>query len=180
LWKRLDKFYDSSWPAATDAFGLLIGEFLKWLDEPEACLSIPVREEPYIGERIGLVFQGINAEIDGFVTCRELTVSVNREGQDWETLLSLDIDARRRRRGGFICSICDPKDRIVFPTLGALWRDHLFEPFLVWVNQELAVAEEIGLYGSLSDGYTYAKRLSRNDHEGIVATARPPIRAQSE
>jgi hypothetical protein len=41
--------------------------------------------------------------------------------------------------------------------------DHLFEPFLAWVNEELAVADVIGLYGSPSDSYTQAKLLHTED-----------------
>jgi hypothetical protein len=52
---------------------------------------------------------------------------------------------------------------MVFPNLDALWRDHLFEPFLAWVNEELAEADAVGLYGSPSDGYTHARLLTTGE-----------------
>jgi hypothetical protein len=149
------------------------------LNEAQARLPVPVREKHAFASVSGLLFEGIIATIDGFVTCRELMVGVSWEGRNWDTLLRLEVDAQRRHRGGFICPDCDPKDRSVFPTLGPLWRDHLFEPVLVCVNEKLAVAETICLYGSPSDGHTYARLLRRDDHDGMMPTARLPVRVQS-
>ena len=46
----------------------------------------------------------------------------------------------------------------VFPNRSALWTDHLFEPFLEWVNESLANAKRLALYGS-SDYATWAGLL---------------------
>jgi hypothetical protein len=50
---------------------------------------------------------------------------------------------------------------IGFSNIEALWHDHLFEPFLRWVGEELVPADRIGLYRG--KGVTWATLLRPND-----------------
>ena len=50
------------------------------------------------------------------------------------------------------------ESRPVFPDRPALWTDHLFEPLLEWVNESLAKAKWLALYGSPDYG-TWARLL---------------------
>lgn len=158
-----DKHYHHPWPRPGDAFGLLTRVFLGWLETAALALSIGARPSGRADQRVELSFKGITPAIGAFLTCWELTVFVDWEGRNWDTLLHVDVRPRRRARGGYTCDCRQRKNRRVFPTLDALWRDHLFEPFGAWVNGELAVADAVGFYGSLSVGYTHAKLLTSDD-----------------
>jgi hypothetical protein len=157
------KLYDYPRPRPGDAFGLLTKVLFGWLET--AALVVPINVQPsrHADQRIVLSFEGITPAIGAFLTCWELSVFVDWQGRNWDTLLSLDVKPRRRARGGYTCECCQRRDRRVFPSLDALWRDHLFEPFGAWVNGELAVADTIGLTGSPSVGYTHAKLLTKAD-----------------
>jgi hypothetical protein len=156
-----DKFYDQ--PLGNEGPLYLVHQaFLSWRRSAASRLAIPVRTRGYLMQHILLTVDGINPAINAFLTSNELKVVVDWDGQNWDTLLSLDVTPLRSA-GGYICECCEPERRTVFPTLESLLRDHLFEPFLAWVNGELAVADTIGLYGSPADGYTQAKLLHRED-----------------
>jgi hypothetical protein len=175
-----DKFQDRSWPRPGDAFGFLLKAFLVWLEGAAPRISIAARPSGCTEQRIALSFEGINPAIGAFLTCWELVVFVNWEGRNWDVLLNLDARPRRLARGGYTCECCKRQNRRTFPSLDAFWRDHLFEPLLVWVNGELAAADVIGLYGSPSDGYTYAKLLPKNDPGEIEPHTCIPVRARRQ
>jgi len=75
----------------------------------------------------------------------DLSVIVEVEGLFWDMLLSLDV-CPVRSLNGYSCALCEQSDQI-WPTRDALWVDHLFEPFLEWVNARLAKSCGIKLTG---------------------------------
>jgi hypothetical protein len=79
------------------------------------------------------------------------------QGDGWDFLLDLDAEPKRVP-GGYVCDLCPPESRPVFPNRPALWTDHLFEQLLEWVNESLAKAKWLALYGSLDYG-TWARLL---------------------
>jgi hypothetical protein len=141
--------------------------FASWLCDVVAGLAVGVRIEKQTPESIEMSFDGMNPavgaiikydendETDAFV---ELEVFVDWEGSNWDLILNLDCEPVRRA-DGYICDLCPPEDRKVFSSREALWRDHLFEPFLEWINEQLAQADVIGLSGSPGEGMTRATLL---------------------
>jgi hypothetical protein len=105
---------------------------------------------------LAFAFQGIGRVIDATLSY-EISVHVTWDDQGWDELISLDAYPKRVP-GGYICTECDPATRPTFPSREALWEDHLFEPFLAWVNERLAPAQALHLYGS--GGMTSAKLLN--------------------
>jgi hypothetical protein len=79
------------------------------------------------------------------------------QGAFWDFLLDPDSEPKRVP-GGYVCDLGPPESRSVFPNRPALWTDHLFEPFLEWVNETLAKAKWLALYGS-PDYATWARLL---------------------
>ncbi len=64
--------------------------------------------------------------------------------------------------GGYQCKHCvheDGKQVMMFPSREALWKDHLFEPFLQWVNEVLAPARWLQLSSIGEYGSTWAQLL---------------------
>src|SRR6202035_1260234 len=68
-----------------------------------------------------------------------------------------------RVAGGYICKCCLPEYRTVFADREALWADHLFEPFLEWVNNDLAKAKTLVLHGIACE-VTWARILDDKGH----------------
>jgi hypothetical protein len=138
--------------------------FLDWLSDAGPRLAIALRVDKQDSESIEVSFVGINTavgaiieygETDAFV---ELDVFVDWECRNWDLILILDCEPVRRANG-YVCDLCPPEDRKVFASPEALWRDHLFEPFLEWVNEDLATADVIYLWSSPGRGMTSARLL---------------------
>ncbi len=128
--------------------------FVDWLSESRDRFSIPVmmRRTDHV---IDFSFEGIHPAIQGaLVNWEELNVAVDWQDVCWDLIISLDVSPEKTE-GGYICTMCDPDKRTVFPSKEALWRDHLFEPLLKWVNDDLANAHWLGIYGT--EGATWVK-----------------------
>lgn len=64
----------------------------------------------------------------------------------FDRLVDIDVCHPVRCAGGYVCTCQQEEDRHVYPTREALWREHVFEVFLAWVNETLAPARFIRLY----------------------------------
>ena len=64
-------------------------------------------------------------------------------------LLSLDALSKFEGHKRYGCQLCTEATQH-WPSREALWIDHLFEPFLKWVNEQLRPPLEIQLYGTLN------------------------------
>jgi hypothetical protein len=149
--------------------------FAKWLEETRSRLDIAVEMRARTARQIGLSFAGINSAIGASLTTQQLCVFVACEGRIWDFLLCFDVWPRIAI-GGYICEHCKPEQRTIFPDMEALWRDHLFEQLLEWVNGKLAVADAVGLYGSPLDGWPHAELVSNDDAKGPKPDIRIPLR----
>jgi hypothetical protein len=78
---------------------------------------------------------------------REINVSLTYEGYCWDRLLSPDEPQLARVPGGYACRQCLPEFRKVFPDRHSIYADHLFQPLLEWVNDDLAKAKWLRLVG---------------------------------
>jgi hypothetical protein len=87
-----------------------------------------------------------------------------------------------------VCDLCPPESRSVFPNRAVLWIDHLFEPFLEWVDESLAKAKWLALYGSggafgKEEGWILGamrralERVSSFDIEARIVSYRAPSQA---
>ena len=54
----------------------------------------------------------------------------------------------KRVPNGYVCDQCPKDDRPVFPSREALWRAEVFEPFLEWVNHDLANSVAVSISGT--------------------------------
>jgi hypothetical protein len=76
----------------------------------------------------------------------------------WDLIVDFDAEPRRVP-GGFVGGLCPTDARPIFPTRAARWTDEIFQPFLDRVNEDLATARSVGLYGKPDHGM-WAKLLS--------------------
>ena len=106
-----------------------------------------------------------------------MNVYADWKGENWDTLINL-IACPREVPGGYICRACELSDsgaREIFSSEEALWRDHLFEPFLQRVNEKLAPAEFLSLYGTPGH-MTWAKLETGNGFYWDEPMHRIPLR----
>jgi hypothetical protein len=96
----------------------------------------------------------------------ELAVHLEWQGEWWDMIIDLDAWPRPTR-GGYKCKCCwDERGESaeIFPSLEALWQDHLFDPFLKWVNEKLAPARWLQICCTADRGARW-ERLIRDESE---------------
>jgi len=158
--------------------------FFAWLNEATPRFKIPLCIEKRTDKDVIFSFVGIPAAIRGYLTFDymcwerslntrkkqftvrkisggEVIISVDWQDQSWDILLCLEVLPERTARG-YVCHECEPEARELFPSREALWKDHLFEPLLKWINEELATARAVGIYQTRDEGGTWAKLLYSN------------------
>lgn len=134
--------------------------FLKWLEENRARFAVEIKLGRRTDNVLEFTFAGINRAISGALTTWEINVTVMLEEECWDFLLSLDAEPKRVQ-GGYVCDLCPRDSRPIFPDRPSLWGAELFEPFLEWVNDNLAKAKWLALHGN--PGYATWARLLRDD-----------------
>ena len=149
--------------------------FNAWHERNRNRLAVPIR--PF-KRRSGWMEIGFgnadSAILRASFNARSFNVIVNGpDGRFWDMLLSLDVDAVRLASGRWLCGICrkqKPAHEVeVFPNPEALWANHLFEPFLTFVNEELCRASALALYGG--DGWSSASLVTA----GIPENEEQPV-----
>ena len=136
--------------------------FLSWLEASRDRFALEIR----LGKRTDRVqefsFAGVNRAIEGALTTYEIEVYAIHENDRWDILLSTWAEPKRAQGGGYFCEACPPEARRMFADRPALWADHLFEPLLEWVNDTLARAKWLALYGN-PEWATWARLLPGDD-----------------
>jgi hypothetical protein len=134
--------------------------FLSWLEANRGRLALDIT----LGKRTDMVqefsFAGINPAISAALTTYEIEVWAVHDDYSWDILFNVDAEPKRVP-DGYVCDLCRPDARQVFADRPALWTDHLFEGLLVWINDNLARAKWLALYGS--PGHTSWARLLPGD-----------------
>ena len=87
-----------------------------------------------------------------------IAVSAEWGGVAWDLVLCLEA-APQRTPLGYLDHMVLPEHRELYASKDELWRAELFEPFLRWVNEELAPARRLGLWRTEEGGATWAKLL---------------------
>ena len=135
--------------------------FLSWLEENRDRFAVEIRLGARTDEVQEFSFAGINRAIEGALTSDEINVYAIHDNDCWDILLSVDAEPKRAHGGGFFCERCLTDARRAFADRPALWADHLFDPLLEWVNEDLARAKWLALDGS--PGWATWARLMPGD-----------------
>lgn len=128
--------------------------FFRWLAENRQRFFVPIQITKRTDRRIEISFVGLNPVVSVLLT-NEIGVSVIWGNEFWDYLSCFEVNPLHVENG-YICTFCVSEIHEIFPDREALWCDHLFEPFLEWVNSTLVPASHIGLYGTLNS-CTYAE-----------------------
>ena len=135
--------------------------FVSWLAENYTRFSVSVRICRITAKSVTLIFPGYPTCLSVSLCAHSLNVNINWQGVNWDMLISLDAYITRTA-GGYQCQLCmaeDTESSQFFPSREALWTDHLYEPFLKWVNEQLAPACWLQISGSSDGGITCAQLI---------------------
>jgi hypothetical protein len=139
--------------------------FEHWFKNNNTRFAVPVFVTKISGKGIELRFQNYPDCLSVWLGLFSLSVHVNWQGHWWDMLMDLDASIITTH-DGYKCELClfqHGNSAKIFPSKEALWQDHLFEPFLQWVNEDLAPARWLQISGFAS-GSTSA-RLIRNNND---------------
>lgn len=135
--------------------------FIAWLLDNRARFQVKTHIYRRTNKEILLAFAGVNPTIIyAAIRLEGIMVVVEQSGEFYDALFDLDIEVKRSTEG-YTCQRCDVEQQVIFPSREDLWRDHLFEPFLVWVNKKLSIARGIRI--ASDGGSTWAKLIDTLD-----------------
>ena len=121
--------------------------FFRWFESNKSRFSIPVRLKLFKGAKVKIEFKNHPECLRITANESNLGVRVYWNGEPWDGLLELDVSPVKTRDGdGFSCRLCLDQEK-KWSSLEELWADHLFEPFLRWVNKDFANAKSLRLFG---------------------------------
>jgi hypothetical protein len=138
--------------------------FVLWFNDNHTLFKIPLRLTKLSAKGVELHFQNFPDCLSVWLALDELRVFVEWQGEPWDTLFDMDLYPSRTS-DGYKCDQCmrdEGESVALFPTRVALWQDHLFAPFLKWVNEKLYSARwlRISCLGPAGDrGCTWAELI---------------------
>lgn len=128
--------------------------FLQWFEHARGRLLVPIHIVPIRKDGIRFEVAGFSGCLHGTVKNDGISVRVHRQGEMIDYVWDNDCLVKRVREG-FYCGLVMPEFSAFYPTREALWIDHMFEPFLEWMNDVPAKAEvlrlSIGSWGSCAE-----------------------------
>ena len=145
--------------------------FVRWLQENRHRFDVQIQLVRITDKGITLRFPQQPDILSVWISRWSLSVCVDWLGETWDMLISLDA-APVSSPTGYRCTFCENGSK-TWPSREALWRDHLFEPFLEWVNQRLAPATWLRLHRMEAGGSSWATYGNQqNPHSDVTYLVR--------
>jgi len=120
--------------------------FLSWLEETRHLSTVRIVTGRRTRRFLEFEFDVGGPLLSGCLLKDEIRIAACKEDYCWDFLLDLECFPARTDHG-LVCMTCSPANRRAFSTREELWRDHLFDPLLVWINTELEPATAIAFHG---------------------------------
>jgi len=127
--------------------------FIAWLYENKHRFCYQPQIHRRTDRIIEMSFAGIHPAVT-VILARGIDIPVMRRNECVDLLASFETDPARDATG-YYCTLCAACDRQYFATREALWVAEIFEPFLDWVNDQLADANFLEIFET--PGITFAK-----------------------
>lgn len=137
--------------------------FLRWFKTSRTRFAVPPLIVRRTDRRLTLAFAGITPLISAFLSSENINVVVEIDRTSMDTLFDSDLFLKRDQHGYF-CALCNWQSRENHPSRESLWIEHVFEPFLRWVNDALAPAKWLRLL-NVDNGAATSARLIQIDEE---------------
>jgi hypothetical protein len=136
--------------------------FLAWYNKYQPQFPQPIQYSERRDDYLEFSIVGLHPAI-GIKLSWDLAVYIEWQGEFWDYLNSFEA-VPQHIIGGYYCRLCDSEERKLFPNREAMWEDHVFNPFLKWLDDTLLPAKWLCLY-RLEDGCTWGKLLAEADHK---------------
>ncbi|MCG5240944.1 hypothetical protein ACIU1J_30105 [Azospirillum doebereinerae] len=146
--------------------------FLEWYEDARNRFLVPV-EIQRTDQTLDLILPTVTQAISATLVGPDIQVSVELDGHHWDIIRAFET-ALDEVRDGYACGLCPKENRKVYPTPERFWINHLFEPFLAWVNSDLAIAVAIGFWGDLETG-TWAKLMTGEQADAATPRVLLPL-----
>jgi hypothetical protein len=137
--------------------------FLQWYAENRENFAIDLELLKRTDTRLHIGFRKISQIITATLAYDAISIAAVWDGHCWDMLHFFETYPKRVPNG-YVCDQCPENDRPVFSSREALWRAEVFEPFLEWVNRDLANAVAVSISGT-PNSFTWA---------GLVVSATGP------
>lgn len=121
-------------------------EFFTWQHQSKHRFAIGLRIVRRTDRWLQMAFVGINPAIVATLSRTGTSVSVEVPGDCWDLIFDMDAVPEHTHQG-YVCAFCPADAREVYASRAALWRNHLFEPFLQWISTRLNSSELLLLFG---------------------------------
>jgi hypothetical protein len=131
--------------------------FFLWYHENEQRFAIKLKLLRCTDRMLEIGFCLVAPVVTAWLTRTEIEIVVNWEDTFWDFLRCFETFPKRVT-GGYVCDQCPKDSRPTFPSRYALWCAEVFEPFLQWVNDDLAHSSAVSISGS-PDSATWAKLI---------------------
>ena len=156
------RWYGRRMPISTSV-ETLKSVFLAWIERNRDRFAVAVQVDEILPDRVTFSFVGHPPELSGWCGHRssysgsELLVEATW-CDIWDGLCWLDECQPMPHSGGWVCATCLREGHAKhFASPVKVWEDHLFDPFLKWVNETLAPADRLGFYDDIGSGVMLLK-----------------------
>ena len=141
--------------------------FFSWLHNRNSRLQTPVFRLIKCTDRfIEFTIDGLNPALSFGLSTYDLGVHVEWQGESWDWLIFFE-SCPMRVSEGFVCCLCEDYPLTIYPSREALWIDHVFEPFLKWVNEDLTTQHWLSLDGA--SGYITSANVGiKPDPDAVI------------
>ena len=139
--------------------------FFRWYEANEHRFLIKLELLRRTDRSLEIGFSQMNLALGAWLSHNEIQIVVSWAGTFWDFLRDFETFPKRVP-GGYVCDQCPADTRTTFATRQALWHDEVFEPFLQWINGDLARASALSISGTAHDA-TWAKLIIDERPQGI-------------
>lgn len=108
-------------------------------------------------------FQGITSAIECFISSHGYVIGVKHKGVCWDLINVGDVDEQLPPSGKYFCGDCKPEYKKLFSTRIALWEDHVYQPMLKWVTNNLLKTKWLCLFQMHNKGITWARMVDEDN-----------------
>ena len=152
--------------------------FFRWLAQNQNRLVLELFIENRTDRYVEFSFVGVNGTISATLNGYEIYVSAKLKGECWDLLGDWD-SSPIHCPSGYFCKSCrdhfitnNPSNEFTrfFSSREAVWVDDIFEPFLKWINEDLATSKWLGFYGELGNA-TWVKLMKNCADELAIGLA---------
>lgn len=140
--------------------------FVDWYAQQGERFSVPLHYLKRTDRCLDLSFHGLNPAFSIFLTW-EMGICVDWEAECLDCLTFFEAYPQHGV-DGYHCSQCIGEYALItYSSRECLWQEHIFEPFLQWINDYLVPARWLGLYSTDNKGCTWVKLLNEPDPEAF-------------